>query len=107
MSGAEAAWGFFAVLAVLASLAPAFIGMALADSARIPSFAGFLIGLVGSWPGVIGLYLYGHWQKRSPAVEPTPASAADRLRALQDLRDEGLITEEEYRARREAALDKL
>jgi hypothetical protein len=41
-----------------------------------------------------------------PAPEP-PRAGADRLRELQGLLDEGLITQEEYAARRQAILDSL
>lgn len=116
-SGPSAVFGGFLFFAILLALVPAFIGAALASSAKIPGIAGFGIGLVGSWVGVIGLYLYGHSQSRTstviqtgPAVERTArdtSSAAERLRTLQDLLDQGLITEEEYRARRQAAVDSL
>lgn len=58
---------------------------------------------------MIGLYLYGHSQKRtSSALETRPAEpAADRLKNLQKLLDEGLITQEEYQARRAATIESL
>jgi hypothetical protein len=114
---AETAFGLFVVFGLLAMLVPGFIGLSLASSAKIPPAAGFLIGLFGSWVGLIALYLYGNWQSRSspvistgPAVErstPDASSAADRLRGLKDLLDQGLITQDEYEARRRATVDNL
>ena len=110
-------FGEIVFFAILLSLVPAFAGAAMAVSAKVPAVAGFFTGLFLSWAGVIGLYLYGHWQTKSspsietgPAVErstPDPSSAADRLRTLQDLLDQGLISQEEYRTRRQAAVDSL
>jgi hypothetical protein len=46
--------------------------------------------------------------KTQPASPPQPvASAAERLRALGELRDQGLITTEEYDARRAAIIDSV
>jgi len=42
-----------------------------------------------------------------PAATPASASPADRMRALNDLRDQKLITPEEYETRRKAILDEL
>jgi hypothetical protein len=116
-AGSDGMFGTFVFFAFLLSLVPAFAGAAVASSANVWGVAGFFIGLFGSWIGVIGLYLYGHSQKRGspvtqtgPAVEksgPDPSGAADRLRTLQDLLDQGLISQEEYRARRQAAVDSL
>ena len=108
------------LIAILLALAPGFVGAAVSSSANISPVAGFLIGTFGSWLGVIALYLYGHFQRGAPqaatasgagpAVEaqpPPPESAAERLRRLQELLDQGLITQDEYRARRQAAIDAL
>ena len=103
-------WGYgemflFAALMLL----PGFIGAAAASWARVSLLIGFFIGLFGSWVGIIALYLYGHSQRRASAVSPrvvTP-SPEDRLRALRALLDEGLISEEEYERRRQAAVDAL
>jgi hypothetical protein len=52
-------------------------------------------------------------QLRGGQVAPTPAppaaehSTADRLRKLEDLRTQGLVTEDEYAQRRTAILDEL
>lgn len=98
----------FFFVGILLALAPGFVGLALAPSANVPGIVGFLIGLFGSWLGVIGLYLYGHSQRqKAPAVEIGRPAPADRLRALQKLLDEGLITQEEYEARRRATVDDL
>lgn len=43
----------------------------------------------------------------SPAPVAAPASVAERLRQLQELRDQGLVTPEEYDARRARILDSL
>ena len=113
----ETVFSSIVFLALLLSLVPAFAGAALASSAKISPVVGFLIGLFGSWVGLIALYLYGHSQSRSSdttgagsAVEgsvPDATDAAERLRTLQDLLDQGLITQDEYRARRQAAIDAL
>jgi len=41
------------------------------------------------------------------ATAPVPRTAEARLRELQELRDEGLLTPEEYDARRTAVLDSV
>ncbi|MDP3891364.1 SHOCT domain-containing protein [Nocardioides sp.] len=62
--------------------------------------------------GFEATYLAASLRKDAPppltAVPPEPrASAADRLRSLDELRAEGLVTEEEYAERRRAILDAL
>lgn len=42
-----------------------------------------------------------------PETEPSPRSTESRLRELQQLRDDGLVNEEEYQERRRAILDAL
>jgi len=44
---------------------------------------------------------------RPPALENRPAEAENRLRTLDELKDKGLITDEEYRERRRAVLQSL
>ena len=68
--------------------------------------------------GLEATYLAGNLRSR-PAAEPPPAPGATaatapvprtaeaRLRELQELRDEGLLTPEEYDARRTAVLDSV
>jgi hypothetical protein len=128
----EGLFGTFVFVGLLLSLLPAFVGAAISKDAGVSGAAGFGIGLVASWVGVIGLYLYGHSQRQGrPLITSGPATApatregmgpavggttegppesnapADRLRALRDLRDQGLITQEEYEERRSATLDSL
>lgn len=123
----ESMFGTFIFVGLLLSLFPAFIGASLSKDAGVSGAAGFGIGLVGSWVGVIGLYLYGHSQRRGnpvitigrqadagggPAVgtkrePPEPEAPAERLRALKDLLDQGLITQAEYDERRKATVDSL
>lgn len=128
----ESLFGTFVFIGLLLSLLPAFVGAAISKDAGVSGAAGFGIGLVASWVGVIGLYLYGHSQRQGrPLITSGPATApatregmgpavggttegppesnapADRLRALRDLRDQGLITQEEYEERRSATLDSL
>ena len=99
---------FFFFVGIPLTLAPGFAGLALARSANIPGIVAFLIGLFGSWLGLIGLYLYGHSQKqKSAAPEIRRPAPADRLRALQALLDDGLITQEEFQERRRATVDDL
>jgi hypothetical protein len=110
-------FGEIVLFAFVLSLVPGFAGAAVAPSANVSHASGFLIGTFGSWLGVIGLYLYGHSQGRTPrpsgggpeveAKRPPSGDAADRLRTLQDLLDQGLISQEEYQARRQAAVDSL
>lgn len=110
-------FGEILLIGIVLALVPGFVGASVASSANISPGAGFLIGTFGSWIGVIALYLYGHSQKRTPAPDvggaavetkrPAPEDPAARLRKLQDLLDQGLITQEEYRARRQAAIDGL
>jgi hypothetical protein len=61
--------------------------------------------------GLEATYLAANLRNQPPQqvpVEPTPRpSAADRLRELERLRVEGLITQEEYDARRRVVLDDL
>lgn len=128
----DSLFGTFIFIGLLLSLLPAFVGAAISKDAGVSGAAGFGIGLVASWIGVIGLYLYGHSQRQGrPLITSGPATApateegmgpavggttegppesnapADRLRALRDLRDQGLITQEEYEERRSATLDSL
>jgi hypothetical protein len=49
--------------------------------------------------------LRGKTQPAPPG--PPPASVAERLRQLGELRDQGLITPEEYDARRAAIIDSV
>jgi hypothetical protein len=111
-------FGEIVLIAFLLALVPGAAGAAVAPSANVSHASGFLIGTFGSWLGVIGLYLYGHSQGRTqrpssgggPEVEakrPPSKDAAERLRTLQDLLDQGLISQDEYRARRQAAVDSL
>ncbi|MDQ3915133.1 MAG: SHOCT domain-containing protein [Actinomycetota bacterium] len=123
-------FGTFLFVGLLLALLPAFVGASLAKDAGVAGAAGFGIGLVGSWIGVIGLYLYGHSQKRgTPVVQagpraaaespgmgpvvgagspaPEPSTAAERLKTLKDLLDQGLITQAEYDARRAATIEAL
>lgn len=110
-------FGEIILIGIVLALVPGFVGASVASSANISPGAGFLIGTFGSWIGVITLYLYGHYQKRTPAFDvggpavergrPAREDPAERLRKLQELLDQGLITQEEYRARRQAAIDGL
>lgn len=55
-------------------------------------------------------YLAGHLRQRPAGQQPPVAavrSAEVRLRELQQLRDQGLVTPEEYDARRKAIVDSL
>ena len=45
--------------------------------------------------------------RRAPPPAAPPPSTADRLRELENLRDEGLITAEEYEERRASILEEL
>lgn len=60
-------------------------------------------------PGLSTAYLASSLRDRDDRPEPPPAarSSAERLRELQDLRDQGLITPDEYDARRRAIVDSL
>ena len=60
--------------------------------------------------GLEATYLASHLrgQAAPPPVAPSLASSvADRLRQLTELRDRGLITPEEYDARRTAIIDSV
>lgn len=114
--GMSFGFGEIVFFGILLSLVPGFVGAAVGSSAGLSTGAGFLIGIFGSWIGIIAMYLYGHSQKQSSVIsrrepsEPSPAnpdSTAERLRTLQDLFDQGLITQEEYTARRSAAIEGL
>jgi len=48
----------------------------------------------------------GRANTQPPVVTPTP-TRADRLRELDDLRSQGLVTEEEYAARRQAIIESI
>jgi hypothetical protein len=45
--------------------------------------------------------------RTAPSPPPGPRSAQERLRELQQLRDEGLVTAEEYESRRTAIVDSI
>jgi hypothetical protein len=98
--------GGFMVLGLFLSLIPAFVGYAVAESQNLEGWIGVLAGLFFSWLGVIGVYLYGRSQNATatPSREPEPS---DRLKRLQDLLGQGLITQQEYDERRAATLDSL
>ena len=101
-------FGGLMILGLFLALVPAFVGYAVADSQNVQGWLGALAGLFFSWLGVIGVYLYG----RSQTSEAKPAAAresepSDRLRRLQDLLSQGLITQKEYDERRTATLDSL
>jgi hypothetical protein len=57
--------------------------------------------------GFEATYLAANLRGHSPPPAPESASVGDRLRELQGLRDEGLVTPEEYDERRRAILDDL
>ena len=60
--------------------------------------------------GVSAAYLAAQLRGRPEGTAPetgAPRSSAERLRELQELRDQGLITEAEYAERRTAILDAL
>jgi hypothetical protein len=112
--------GTFLFFALLLSLVPAFVGVAVSKDAGVAPLVGFAIGLFGSWIGVIILYVSGQSRKASSSVitigssspretapDAGPGQPAERLRTLKDLLDEGLITQEEYEARRAAAIERL
>jgi hypothetical protein len=127
--GVSNMFGTFVFFGILLSLVPAAAGAMLAKDAGLSPGAGFGIGLFGSWLGVIGMYLYGHSQRRgtsvvqigstatAPGAGPAvgaesetaaePQAAAERLRTLKDLLDQGLITQAEYDERRRAAVESL
>jgi hypothetical protein len=112
-SDASGWFGMFLVIGLLLCLLPAFTGWMIAPEAGISPGVGFVIGLVASWLGVVGIYLYGHSQKRGTPVisvgraAPADAAPAERLRTLQELLDQGLITKEEYDTRRKATVESL
>ncbi|WP_028639228.1 SHOCT domain-containing protein [Nocardioides sp. URHA0032] len=56
--------------------------------------------------GFEATYLASNLRPQVPAPQPS-ASTADRLRNLQSLLDQGLITQEEYDTRRRAVIDGL
>ncbi|HEV2757727.1 MAG TPA: SHOCT domain-containing protein [Actinomycetota bacterium] len=110
----SSAFGTFVFFVLLLSLVPAAAGAMFAKEAGVPAAGGFAIGLFGSWVGVIGLYLYGHSQRRgSPVIQvgrpagTNAGTAAERLKTLKDLLDQGLITQAEYDERRAAAIETL
>ncbi len=46
-------------------------------------------------------------RKRAKGVSPFEESAIEKIRALADLRDEGIITEEEFQAQKKRLLDQV
>jgi hypothetical protein len=60
--------------------------------------------------GLEASYLASHLQQRPVSGQPSPPAvrgAEERLRELRSLLDQGLVTQEEYEARRRAVVDSL
>lgn len=107
-SAVTTGFAMFFFFAILLGLLPGFIGGTMSKDAGVPWPAGFAIGLFGSWIGVIGLYLFGQSRKQgtpviqtgvkrsSPHATGAGSTAAERLKTLKDLLDQGLITQAEY-----------
>ena len=100
--GPESLFGTFVIFALLLSLVPAFVGVAVSKDAGVTPLVGGAIGLFGSWIGVIILYVSGQSRKasssvisigssRPPETAPDAGSGqpAERLRTLKDLLDSG------------------
>ena len=116
-------------LALLWNAIPPFIAAGMASSRSQSVGLAVVVALAFGWLGLAGLYLY--WQDKGirpsqteppatfpptrTAARPTPREvvaagagrAAERLRELQSLLDEGLIDHSEYAARRRAILNEV
>ena len=98
---------------------PGLIAGMIAVQRDVPIVPAAILGMLGSWFGVALVAAF----YRPPLVtwaDPTSGPSADRtemalrddeaavrLRRLQHLRDEGLITENEFEARRNAVLETI
>jgi hypothetical protein len=106
---------------LLWSLVPAVLARNIASSREQPTGAATAIGFFGGWLGLAFVYLAmkegpvfgsgqstGTSQRSEPAPSPSDEKpAAERLRELTGLRDEGLITSEEFGRRRAEILGEI
>ena len=105
-------------LVVIWSAVPFVIAVSMARSRNEPVSTAVLLTLVLGWIGLL-IVVYGqrrtvddvgrlvHAPSQSAGVAAPPASTAERLRTIEDLHAQGLITDEERDRRRSAILDVL
>jgi hypothetical protein len=93
-TGVSAATGVFASTGALTAMAERTLRDAIDQALADPDF----IAAASALP-----------RSSAPEAQPTtdPADASDRLRALERLREEGLVTPEEYQRKRREILDEL
>ncbi len=99
----------FIFLVLVWSAVPFVIAVSVARSRREPVGTAVLLTLVLGWIGLL-IVIYG--QRRSAAdvarwVHPPPTSARERLRVIDELHAQGLISDAERDARRSAVIDAL
>lgn len=111
-SGPPAWFGVFFVLILLAGIATAVWRVSLArtmakDSGLDPDQAAAMSLM--SDEGLSATYLASNLRgRRESSDEPGPArTAAERLRELEQLRAQGLVTDDEYATRRRAIIDSV
>jgi hypothetical protein len=116
-TGVGGVFAFFFVLVVLAGVG--FTVWRVSTARRMARDAGMSEGDATAMAlltdnGLEATYVASNLRPRPSEAAPTrlpppepPRAGADRLRELQGLLDEGLITQEEYAARRQAVLDTL
>ncbi|MGZ4429827.1 MAG: SHOCT domain-containing protein [Nocardioidaceae bacterium] len=112
-SGVPAGFAAFAVLVVIGGIALTVwkVSMARTMARRSGMDPGQATAVtLLSDDGLDATYLAANLRGSQPthaAAAPAPRTAQDRLRELQDLRNQGLVTPEEYEARRTAIVESI
>jgi hypothetical protein len=117
--------GGFLMYGLLWAAIPTFVCASIAGSRGLVAGPAIVLGLIGGWFGLAIVWAFYKPPlieavppprtnpKAGPAVgvrlEPpsTDDEAASRLRRLQQLRDEGLLTDTEFEERRQRVLETL
>lgn len=111
-SGAEMGSGFVALFILVAMIGIAVTIWRVGTARRMARSAGMDVGDATAMTlmtdgGLESTYLASSLRQSPGTSAPAARTPEVRLRQLQDLRDQGLVTEEEYAERRRAILDEL
>jgi hypothetical protein len=85
------------------------LGSGIGTLVGIPLHAAAELGVTFALVGLIVGYVVSRKEKTAvdPEASPPTQTASERLRQVEKLRAESLITEEEYRAKRKQILDEV
>jgi hypothetical protein len=114
-SGGGIPSGFVALIVLVGIGGVVFTIWKVSTARRMATEAGLDPGRAGALAlltkdGLDATYIASSLRERpasAPSSAPPPHSAADRLRELEQLRDDGLVTAAEYDARRRAIVESL